>query len=195
MGSKINYVAVFCGASLGKDESIKETCNQLADELLNSQIHLVFGGGKAGIMGMMADAMIQRNMKTIGVIPESLKLKEVAHLGLNELIVVETMHQRKAIMAEKADAFIALPGGFGTFDELFEIITWNQLGIISKPVGLLNHKGFFNPLIDFLKSSSEKGFIKAQNLEMIIVEDEPKELIRKIIVAAEDESRKNAYLR
>ncbi len=195
MGSKINYVAVFCGASSGSDETIKETCNKLADELLNSQIHLVFGGSKAGIMGIIADAMIERNMKTIGVIPESLKIKEVAHSGLNELIVVENMHQRKAIMAEKADAFIALPGGFGTFDELFEIITWNQLGIISKPVALLNFKGFFNPLLEFLKHASEKGFIKRENLDMLIIEENPKILIHKLIQASEDESRKIGYLR
>lgn len=195
MGTKINYVAVFCGASSGSDETIKETCNKLADELLNSQIHLVFGGSKAGIMGIIADAMIERNMKTIGVIPESLKIKEVAHSGLNELLVVENMHQRKAIMAEKADAFIALPGGFGTFDELFEIITWNQLGIISKPVALLNFKGFFNPLLEFLKHASEKGFIKRENLDMLIIEENPKILIHKLIQASEDESRKIGYLR
>ncbi len=195
MISKINNVAIFCGASAGNDQDILLLCDLLADELAKSNIHLVFGGGKAGIMGLMADAMIKRNMHTLGVIPESLRLKEVAHLGLSELIVVESMHQRKAIMAEKADAFIALPGGFGTFDELFEIITWNQLGIISKPVALLNFKGFFNPLLEFLTHASEKGFIKRENLDMLIIEENPKILIHKLIQASEDESRKIGYLR
>jgi uncharacterized protein (TIGR00730 family) len=134
--------------------------------LAEQGLTLVYGAGNIGLMGVAADAALAAGGKVIGVIPEFLKQKEVAHLGLSELRVTETMHQRKALMAELSDAFVALPGGFGTFDELFEILTWAQLSVHEKPVGLLDVAGFFQPLLAMVKQAAQQGFIAPRNLDL-----------------------------
>ncbi|NBU72834.1 MAG: TIGR00730 family Rossman fold protein, partial [Bacteroidetes bacterium] len=146
-----------------------------------------YGGGCIGLMGHLADSTLLAGGRVVGVIPRSLLQREVAHMGLTELIVTETMHERKAAMADRAQAFIALPGGFGTFDELFEIITWAQLGIHSRPIGLLNTAGFFTPLLAWLEQSVvEQGFVKPkQAQELLKVEDSIESILNRLTVSRE----------
>ena len=150
--SKIDSICVFCGSSLGNDTDIVSEAFLLGKKLAEEQISLVYGGAKIGIMGEVAKGVLHYNGKVIGVIPEFLKTKEVVHLGLQELIVTQTMHERKMKMQVLSDGFIALPGGFGTLEELFEVITWSQLGLYQKPIGLLNINGFYDELLILLKN-------------------------------------------
>jgi uncharacterized protein (TIGR00730 family) len=138
---------------------------------------LVYGGGHVGLMGVLADAVLAAGGRVIGVIPQALVDRELAHQGLTELHIVETMHQRKALMADSSDAFIALPGGFGTLDETFEILTWAQLGLHAKPVGMLNVEGFFDPLLAWIEQAVAQGFLRAQHRELLMVYDEPAALL------------------
>lgn len=154
-------IAVFCGASAGSDPKYVQAAKEMGAEMARQGIGLVYGGGKAGLMGTVADAVLNGGGKVYGVIPDRMVQAERAHRGITKLYVVESMHARKSLMAQLADGFVALPGGLGTLDELFEILTWNQLGIINKPVGLLNVDGYFDPLLHLVDHISQNGFLHA----------------------------------
>jgi uncharacterized protein (TIGR00730 family) len=166
-------VCVFCGSASGLRPLYAEEARQLGSLLAACGLELVFGAGHIGLMGVLADAVLSADGRAIGVIPQSLVDRELAHGKLSELHVVETMHQRKALMADLSDAFLALPGGYGTLDELFEILTWAQLGIHAKPIGLLNTAGFFDPLLAWVDHAVAEGFIKAKHRALLLVESDP----------------------
>ncbi|WP_269533422.1 TIGR00730 family Rossman fold protein [Chitinimonas sp. BJYL2] len=170
-------VCVFCGSSYGKRDVYRETAQALGHELARQQLTLVWGGGHVGLMGTIADAVLDAGGETVGVIPSFMVEKELAHPDSTELIEVDSMHTRKALMAERADGFIAMPGGFGTADELFEILTWAQLHIHKKPVGLLNVAGFFDPLLAWIRHAEAEGFIRPGHLDLLIVADTPDTLL------------------
>jgi uncharacterized protein (TIGR00730 family) len=176
----LTSVAVFCGSSEGNDMTIISQATILGETLAKQDITLVYGAAKIGVMGKVAQGALKYKGKVIGVIPEFLKKKEVVHLGLHKLITTKNMHQRKLKMHELSDGFIALPGGFGTLEELFEIITWAQLGLHQKPIGLLNINGFYNDLINLLETMVVKGFLKMENLELLIVDDNIESLLNKM---------------
>jgi len=173
-------ISVFCGSSEGNDNYIISQSYSLGVEFAKNDITLVYGAARIGIMGQVAKGVIDNNGKTIGVIPEFLKLKEVYHRNLSELIVTENMHQRKVIMYEKSDGFIILPGGFGTMDEFFEITTWGQLGLHSKPIGILNLNGFYDDLIALAFTMIKKGFLKQSNFEAVVIDTTIKGLLDKM---------------
>lgn len=160
-------MCVFCGSNAGSSPAFAEAARTLGAALAQREITMVYGGGSVGLMGAVADAAIDAGGTVLGVITEPLRRAEVAHLHLSELEVVSSMHERKARMAELADGFIALPGGFGTVDELFEIITWNQLGLIAKPVVLLDVDGFWSPLYDWLATTVESGFVRPSHRMLV----------------------------
>jgi uncharacterized protein (TIGR00730 family) len=162
-------VCVFCGSKAGVRPEYLAEAVALGHLLANTGLVLVYGGARVGLMGALADATLAHGGEVIGVIPRGLAAVEVAHQGLSRLVVVETMHERKAIMAEEADAFVALPGGFGTLDEFFEILTWAQLGIHAKPCLLVNSAGYFNHLLRFLGVAVDEGFISVENHSYIQV--------------------------
>jgi uncharacterized protein (TIGR00730 family) len=166
---ELRQLCVFCGSSAGTNPLHREIARQLGQVLAAKKIRLVYGGGGIGLMGALADATLTAGGQVIGIIPSGLATKEVAHQHLTELEVVRTMHERKARMADLADAFLALPGGMGTFDELFEIITWAQLGIHSKPIGLLNIDHYFDPLLDMVEHAVREGFVSPHHRNLIIV--------------------------
>ncbi len=147
--------------------------------MLERGIDLVYGGGGIGLMGVLADAMLEGGGKVIGIIPRPLATKEVAHYGITELHIVESMHKRKAMMADMADGFAALPGGYGTLEEICEILTWGQLGIHAKPCGLLNVEGFFTTLIDYLNHAVAEGFLKSKYRDLVLLEDSPDTLLER----------------
>lgn len=173
-------ICVFCGSNNGLNPVFVEAAGNVGKFLAKENIELVFGGGRVGLMGKIADTVLANGGKVIGVIPESLAIKEVAHQGLTELHVVNSMHQRKAMMAELADGFIAMPGGFGTFEEFCEIITWAQLGIHVKPCALLNVDGFYDNLIAMFDHSTAQNFIREDHRKLVIVGDGIEELYRKM---------------
>lgn len=177
---ELNSIAVFCGSSEGNDLQIIAQAEELGTLLAKKHITLVYGAAKIGIMGKLAHKTLAHNGKVIGVIPEFLKLKEVVHEELTELITTTNMHQRKLKIQELSDGFITLPGGFGTFEELFEIITWAQLGLHQKPIGLLNSNGYYNHLIAMFKTMVEKGILKKENLKLLIVDNDVKSLLKKM---------------
>ena len=176
----IKSICVFCGSSSGSDMKILEQAELLGKRLAEEGISLIYGGSKLGIMGKVAAGAIHAGGKTVGIIPQFLKLKEVVHTGLDELVTTENMHQRKMIMQERSEAFITLPGGFGTLEELFEIITWAQLGLHQKPIGLLNINGFYDDLIALLKNMVNKGFLQQDNFELLLVDDNLDLLLEKM---------------
>lgn len=178
----IKTVCVFCGSSEGNDTVIISQAEVLGKTLAQQNITLIYGAAKIGIMGKIAQTSLNNNGKVIGVIPEFLKLKEVVHLGLSELITTKNMHERKLKMHELSDGFITLPGGFGTFEELFEIITWAQLGLHQKPIGLLNINGFYDDLISMLETMVTKGFLKIENFDLLIVDASIDGLLEKMKV-------------
>ena len=173
-------LCVFCGSSAGHDPVYLATARALGEALAANGIDLVYGGASVGLMGAVADAALARGGHVTGVMPQALVDKEIAHRGLSDLRVVGSMHERKALMAELADGFIALPGGLGTFEELFEVWTWAQLGYHRKPCALLNAGGFYDKLTDFLDDVVERGFVKPIHRAMLIVESEPAALIEAI---------------
>jgi uncharacterized protein (TIGR00730 family) len=173
----LKRVAVFCGSSRGADPIYAESARLLGQSLARRGIGLVYGGGQIGLMGIVADAVMEAGGEVIGVIPEALALKEVAHEGLTEMRVVGSMHERKAIMADLADAFIAMPGGFGTFEEFCEIVTWAQLGLHTKPCGLLNVKGYYDSLIALFDHGLNEGFIRPQHRSLVLQETDPDQLM------------------
>lgn len=170
-------IAVFCGSSSGKDERFARAAETFGRTMASQGMDLVFGGGKVGLMGVVADAVLADGGKAYGVIPESLRDRELAHTGLTRLDVVRSMHERKALMADMADAFVALPGGPGTMDEIFEAWTWAQLGYHKKPVAFLNVNGYYDQLLGFLKTMEKSGFLKTEYAEMVIVEANPEALL------------------
>jgi uncharacterized protein (TIGR00730 family) len=170
---RLGRVCVFCGSSTGAAPVYREEAERLAHAMLARKIDLVYGGGCVGLMGILADAVLRGGGHVIGVIPDALVAREVAHLGLPELRVVGSMHERKAVMASLADAFIALPGGFGTFEELFEALTWTQLGLHAKRCGLLNIRGFYDPLLALLDHAVVTGFLKRANRDLLDTATEP----------------------
>lgn len=170
-------ICVFCGANFNGDPGLLLAVNQLAEVFVAKDITLVFGGGRVGVMGLMADAVLQRGGKAIGVIPQFLMDKEVGHTGLTELIITENMHQRKQKMADLSEGVITLPGGFGTLEEFFEVLTWLQLGLHSNPIGLLNTGGFYDPLLLQMDLMVERRFLKPDNRKLVLSHSEPEQLV------------------
>ncbi|UMB53661.1 TIGR00730 family Rossman fold protein [Lutibacter sp. A64] len=173
-------VAVFCGSSLGFNEVYKNEAIKLGNYFASNNIGLVYGGGKIGMMGIIADTIIEKKGEVIGVIPGLLRHEEVAHTNISKMIVTKTMSKRKVKISKLVDGYIALPGGFGTLDEIFEALTLNQLGIEQKPVGILNTNGFFNHLIKQLDVMVTEGYLKQSNKEMLIVSDSIDDLLTKM---------------
>lgn len=170
-------IAIYCGSSRGLDPVFQTAAVDLARHLVSQGIGIVYGGGNVGIMGVIADAAMSAGGEVIGVIPESLMAKELGHGGVTELHVVRSMHERKQMMVDLSDGFIALPGGFGTLDELFETLTWLQLGFHGKPVGLLNVAGFFDHLLTFLDHMTATGFLKPEHRASLLMETDPGALL------------------
>jgi uncharacterized protein (TIGR00730 family) len=173
-------VCVFCGSSPGANPAYRADAVCLGKLLSEAGLGLVYGGAQAGLMGALADAALDHGSEVIGVIPRGLAGIEAAHQRLTKLILVETMHERKALMAREADAFVALPGGFGTLDEFFEILTWAQLGIHSKPCVLVNTTGYYDHLLTFLQGAIDQGFVKPHNYALIQVVASPSEALKSI---------------
>ncbi|WP_412561161.1 TIGR00730 family Rossman fold protein [Winogradskyella sp. MIT101101] len=173
-------ISVFCGSSEGNDQEIISIAYQLGKTLADRNIALVYGAAKIGIMGKVAQGTIDNNGKTIGVIPHFLKTKEIVHTQLTELITTDNMHDRKVIMYDKSDGFIIIPGGFGTMDEFFEITTWGQLGLHTKPIGILNINGYYDALISQCKTMVERGFLKQENLDAVVIDDTIDGLLEKM---------------
>jgi len=173
----IRSICVFCGSQTGTHHDYSVQADRLGRELAKAGIRLVYGGGNIGLMGVVADAVLAEGGEVTGVIPQVLMERELAHVGVQDMRIVESMHVRKALMAELSDAFIALPGGLGTLEELCEILTWAQLGFHHKPVGLLNVNSFFQPLIDMLDRAVTDGFMRPQHRDWLFVADDISELM------------------
>lgn len=173
-------IAVYCGSSAGKNPIYRQAAAEFGRELVRRGYGLVFGGGKVGLMGAVADAVLEAGGEVIGVIPDFLATKELLHPGVPDMRVVNDMHSRKALIAELSDAFVALPGGLGTLDELFETLTWSQLGLYAKPVGLLNVAGYFDPVIEFVDRSVTTGFCLAEHRELFFAADTAAELLERL---------------
>ncbi len=173
----ISRVCVFCGSSPGARPLYADAARSLAAVLVEREIGLVYGGGNVGLMGILADEMLALGGSVIGVIPESLRAQEVAHAGLSDLRIVDSMHARKATMADLADAFLALPGGLGTLEELLEITTWSQLHLHAKPIGVLNLAGYFDPLLAQLDHAVDERFLHPENRRLLIVHTKPHTLV------------------
>lgn len=171
-------ICVFCGASAGRDARYAAAASSFGRLLAEENIELVWGGGHVGLMGVVADGVLGAGGRVFGVIPTFMAERELAHPQASEMIVVDSMHARKAAMADRADGFVALPGGFGTLDELFEIVTWAQLHIHSKPVGLLNVNGFFDPLVTMVRHMSAEGFVKPEHVKLLHVAETPAQLLQ-----------------
>jgi len=186
-------VAVYCGSSMGADPAFADSARALGQEMARRGLGLVYGGGKRGLMGVVADSVLEAGGEVFGVIPQSLVDLEVAHLGLTELHTVVTMHERKAKMTELTDAFVALPGGIGTFDELFEAWTWNALGYHAKPFALLNVSGFWNGLIGFLDHATMSGFMSPARRAQLIVAEGIGEVLDRLGSAAGAGERKMVW--
>ena len=167
----LRSICVFCGSSAGDSPAFRDASLELADVLSEAGISLVYGGAHIGLMGAVADRVLSHEGRVVGVIPQSLVDVEVAHEGLSELHVTDGMHERKAKMADESDAFIAMPGGLGTLEELFEVLTWAQLGYHQKPIGLLNIDGFYDDLLRFLDKAAQRGFMRQSHRELLHVAD------------------------
>src|ERR1039457_2937499 len=171
-------ICVFCGSSSGSHPEYGAAAEELGAELVRRSIGLVYGGGKVGLMGIIADAVLKAGGEAVGVIPEHIMSREIGHKGLTELHVVHSMHERKALMADLSDAFIAMPGGFGTLEEFCEVVTWTQLGLHAKPCGILNVRGFYTPLLAMLDHVVEERFLKPENRALVLARESPSELLR-----------------
>lgn len=172
-------IAVFCGSSFGKDEAFKKSAYELGKLIAKENIELVYGAGNSGLMGILANTVLEYGGKVIGVIPEFLKDLEVCHTDITELIVSDTMHQRKNKMYELADYFFILPGGIGTLDEFAEVLTWSQLCIHNKPCALININAYYDKLLEFLNKMVEENFFRKEHLELLIVENSPERALQK----------------
>lgn len=177
---EIKRICVYCGSNSGDLPEFKTEAEKLGKRLAKQNIELVYGGGNVGLMGHIADTVLDAGGIVNGVIPKSLMEKEVGHMGLTNLILVDSMHERKARMAELADGFIAMPGGFGTFEEIFEVLTWAQLGMHSKPCALFNAANYYEKLAEFLDLTVARKFVKEKNREMLIIEKDPDVLLQKM---------------
>lgn len=173
-------VCVYCGSSPGADPEFAVAAGSLGRLLASRRIKLIYGGGHVGLMGILADAVLADGGEVHGVITRALEHKEIAHRGLTTLEAVETMHDRKAAMADRAEAFIMLPGGFGTLEEFLEVVTWTQLGVHSKPCGVLNLQGFFDPLVALFDVAVRQRFVRTEHREMVIVESDPMTLLQRL---------------
>jgi uncharacterized protein (TIGR00730 family) len=173
-------ITVFCASSFGTEKIYEEQAILVGKALAEQDIELVYGGANVGLMGAVADGALNAGGKVIGVLPNFLRSKEIAHLGLTELVLVESMHERKTKMNDLCDGVIALPGGFGTLEELFEMLTWAQLGLHKKPIAILNINGFYDSLIALLQTMTEKGLLKEVNQKMLLVSDSIDDLLEKM---------------
>lgn len=173
-------LCVYCGSRAGALPAYSQAAEAIGREIGRRGWQLVFGGGRAGLMGVVADAALAAGASVIGVIPKSLMLRELGHQGLTELHVVDTMHERKLMMAERSDAFVALPGGIGTFEELFEVWTWRQLGYHDKPVGLLNVSNYYDPMLAFMRQTVDQGFVTEPQFSLLQVDHDPDALLNRI---------------
>lgn len=176
--SKARNVCVFCGSAVGRDGTYADGARALADALVEHDLGLVYGGAQRGLMGILADRVVARGGRAIGVMPEWMIDRELAHQGLSELLIVPNMHVRKATMAERAHAFVAMPGGFGTLDELCEVITWAQLGLHDKPIGLYDVAGYFAPFRAFIEHMGREGFVAERYRALVQQDDDPARLLR-----------------
>jgi len=174
-------ICVFLGSSFGTDPAYRDAAEQFGQCLAARNLGLVYGGGSVGLMGVLADAVLAADGRVIGVLPEALMAREVGHLGLTELIIEPSMHARKATMASRCGAFAVLPGGIGTLEEMFEVATWIQLEILTKPIGILNVQGFYDPLLVFLDQLVDKGFLKTVHRDILIVESDPERLLERLL--------------
>lgn len=186
---RLKRLCVFCGSSSGTDPAYAQAARAFGMELARRQLTLVYGGGNIGLMGVVADAVLASGGQVIGVIPHFLERRELAHRGVTELRRVESMHERKALMADLADGFVALPGGFGTLDELCEILTWAQLNLHTKPCGLLNIQDFFAPFLSQIQRASSAGFIRHEHMELLFTESDPGRLLDHLAAAAHPDVR------
>jgi uncharacterized protein (TIGR00730 family) len=173
-------ICVFCGSNAGARSEYAEAARALATVLAERKLGIVYGGGNVGLMGVLADAALARGGEVIGVIPQKLVDKEVAHRGVTELLVVETMHERKALMNDLSDAFLALPGGFGTLDEFFEVLTWSQLGFHGKPCALLNVAGYYDCMLAMLDHAVAERFLRPAHRELVIADTDPSRLLQRL---------------
>lgn len=173
-------ILIYCGSSYGNNEIYNQTAQKVGETLAKQNLRLIYGGGSAGLMGTTADAVLANGGEVIGIIPSFMEAWEVQHKNLTETIVVESMHVRKQLMADRADAIIALPGGWGTLDELFEILTWRQIGLHSMPIGLLNTNGFYDDLLKMLDKMAAEGFVREANTKFLIIDDNIDSLLEKL---------------
>jgi uncharacterized protein (TIGR00730 family) len=176
-------ICVFCGSSLGARPEYGQAAAELGRVLAGSGIGLVYGGARVGLMGALADAVLAAGGEAIGVMPRALMEKEIAHSGLTELHVVESMHERKTLMSDLADAFILLPGGFGSWEEFCEVVTWLQLGMHQKPCGVLNVAGYYDALINLTEHAAAEGFLRSAHRDLVIVADNPEQLLLQLSAA------------
>jgi uncharacterized protein (TIGR00730 family) len=173
-------LCVFCGSSFGNQNIYREKAVELGKLLAQEKIRLIYGGGKVGLMGAIADSVLREGGEAIGVIPQFLLDKEVGHQYLTELIVVESMHERKKIMSDLAEGFVIMPGGIGTFEEFFEVLTWAQLRLHQKPIGILNVEGYYGLLLNFIHHTVKEGFLSASSQNLIQIEAEPAQLLERL---------------
>ncbi|HKY63578.1 MAG TPA: TIGR00730 family Rossman fold protein [bacterium] len=176
----LQRLCIFCGSSPGNSPAFQQAAENLAETMAQSGIGLVYGGAQVGLMGSIADACLKRGVEVVGIIPGALFPREIPHQGLTQLHVVDSMHERKQKMYELSDAFVALPGGIGTLEELFEILTWGQLGLHAKPCGLLNVQGYYDKMLEFLDGAVGHGFLKAKHRALLLSDPEPARLLKKL---------------
>ena len=186
-------IAVYCGSRFGDRPAYTQAAHALGRLVAETGCSVVYGGGRVGLMGAVADAALAAGGHVVGVIPQALMDREVGHGGLTELHVVQTMHERKQLMAERADAFIALPGGIGTLEELYEVWSWQQLGYHDKPVALLNVEGYYDALLEFMRVSHDRGFVSAPQYHALLVDDDPVRLLDRIADAAARATARDDY--
>jgi len=177
---RLHRICVFCGSSTGGRTAYRQGAEQLGALLVEREIELVYGGGNIGLMGVLADSVLAGGGRVIGVIPSFMQAKEVAHTGLTELRIVSSMHERKAVMSDLSDGFIAMPGGFGTFEEFCEVVTWSQLGLQSKPCGLLNVENYYAPLLELFDRAMREGFLREENRRLVLDDEYPVRLLEKM---------------
>jgi uncharacterized protein (TIGR00730 family) len=177
----IRTVSVYCGSSLGKEKTYLDKATELGELIYTNGINLVYGGGNIGLMGAIANTVLQKGGKVTGVLPHFLNKKEVGNLDVDELILVESMHERKQKISDLSDGFIAMPGGFGTLEEVAEMLTWTQLGLSRKPIGLLNVDGYYDHLLAQFDHMVEQGFLKKENRHMVVDDPEPAKLLNKML--------------
>jgi hypothetical protein len=177
----VKNICVFCGSSFGRKPAYARAARQLGAALASREIGLVYGGGSIGLMGAVADAALEAGAPVVGVIPRALARREIAHHGLTRLEVVPSMHARKARMARLSDAFVAMPGGIGTLEELFEVLTWGYLGIHAKPTGLLDVGGYWKPLVRLLDHAVEEGFLRPEHRKLVVIDKSPDRLLGRLL--------------